>query len=514
MKLRILEPLGIPESTLQHLLASYTEPGDDVRVRQARPASDDEILAFAGDAEAILLANMPLSASVLEKMPALRYVGIAFTGYDHVGLEGLRGRSVTVSNCAGYATDAVAELVIGMVLAMLRDLAEADRRTRAGETRQGLRQQELKGRRFGIIGYGTIGRAVARLAEAFGCEVLVNHHRPLPDREVIGRQVDRETLLRSADIISLHVPLNDETRGMIDADALALMGPETVLVNTARGPVVDRDALHRALEDGAIRYACLDVFDHEPPLPDDEPLLEAPHTLLTPHIGFATEEALEDRARLTFENFRAWREGSPRDVVYRGDAAEDDAGQDGADRDSVAQDGAAPAPTDSSDRAEDPRLADYAALIEGDGASPLALLANTAAWFMETWESLNWAGFYLFDREGTALKLGPFTGRPACRVIPTGDGICGRAATADTAIIVDDVEADPAHIVCDSRSQSEMVVPFHVPGADGEVVRYGVLDLDAPVKGRFTAEDQALAEAVLETLAAAIAPVTQGELKI
>ena len=172
---------------------------------------------------------------------------------------------------------------------------------------------ELDGKTFGIIGTGAIGTRVAKIANAFGCKVIAYSRtkKDLPDVEF----VTMEELLKKSDIVSLHVPQTPETTGLIGKEQLELMKPEAILINTARGPVVDSAALAAALKNGTIAAAGVDVFNCEPPLPAEEPLLAAPNTLLTPHIAFASHQAFEKRADIVAENIKCWLEGKPQNVI-------------------------------------------------------------------------------------------------------------------------------------------------------------------------------------------------------
>ena len=172
---------------------------------------------------------------------------------------------------------------------------------------------ELSGKTFGVVGLGAIGRRTVKLAQAFGCKVL-GYNRS--QKDIAGvEQVDLETLLKESDIVSLHVPLTEATKGLIGEAELALMKPTAILINTARGPVVDTAALAKALTDGTIAAAGIDVFNGEPPIAADNPLLKAPNTLLAPHIGFATKEALAKRAVIAFKNVAMYLQGKPQNVM-------------------------------------------------------------------------------------------------------------------------------------------------------------------------------------------------------
>jgi len=313
-KVVILESLGVGAEELSALKKPFEDRGV-VFTEYPKTTDPEQLAREAADADALILANMPLPAAVIRRCGRLRFIDVAFTGVDHVGLEAARERGITVSNASGYSNEAVAELVLGMALSLLRNIPQVQRRCRDGLTRDGLVGGELRGKTVGILGYGRIGRRTGELVRAFGAAVLAHSRHIKADAPDYVEQVSREELLRRSDIVVLHCPLSDSTRGMIDAGALALMKPTALLINVARGPVVVEADLVRALEEGTIAGTAVDVFDAEPPLPPDTPLLRAPNTLLTPHVAFATRESMSLRARIVFDNLRAWLDGEPRNVV-------------------------------------------------------------------------------------------------------------------------------------------------------------------------------------------------------
>ena len=314
MKVVILEDLGISAAELAALEAPFEARGVAFA---AYPRSTDvpTLIAAAKEAAALILANMPLPGEVIRACPGLKFIDVAFTGVDHVDLAAARERGIALSNASGYSNEAVAELVLAMVLSMARNLRAVEDRCRAGGTKAGLVGWELRGKTVGVVGLGKIGTRSAELFHAFGCRVLASSRSIHADAPAWVEQTDLEELLRRADVVVLHCPLNESTRGLIDARRLALMKPTALLVNAARGPVVDAAALAEALERGSLGGACLDVFDKEPPLDPAEPLLRAPNTLLTPHVAFATRESMRLRAEIVFDNLRAWLAGEQQNVI-------------------------------------------------------------------------------------------------------------------------------------------------------------------------------------------------------
>ncbi|NLT58903.1 MAG: hydroxyacid dehydrogenase [Clostridiales bacterium] len=313
MKLVIIEPLGVEEELLLRMAREALGPEVELTYYGNRTTDPAELIARGREADVIAVSNLPLGAEVIAGFEKLRLLTVAFTGVDHIALEACRARDIAVCNCAGYSTAAVADLVFGLLISLYRNICPCEQRCRSGGTKDGLIGFELEGKRFGVVGTGAIGSRVAAIARAFGCEVLAYSRTERPLEGV--RYTDLDTLLSTCDIVSLHTPLNEQTRGLINAQRLALMKPTAVLINTARGPVVDSAALAEALNRGALGGACLDVFDIEPPLDPADPLLKAKNTLVTPHIAFATKEALIKRAAILFENVAAFRRGTPQNCV-------------------------------------------------------------------------------------------------------------------------------------------------------------------------------------------------------
>ena len=314
MKVAIMESLGISAAELAARKAPVEARGV-VFADYPRTTDAAKLIQQAQDADAMILANMPMPAEVIRACPRLRFIDVAFTGVDHVGLEAARERNIAVSNASGYSNEAVAELVLGMVLSMARNLRAVEDRCRAGGTKDGLVGWELKGKTVGIVGLGKIGTRSAELFHAFGAKLLASSRTVHPDAPDYVEQTDLEDLLRRSDLVVLHCPLNDSTRNLINESRLALMKPTSLLVNVARGPVVDEKALTAALQAGTIAGACLDVFPQEPPLDPLSPALTAPNTLLTPHVAFATRESMSLRAEIVFDNLRAWMEGRQQNVI-------------------------------------------------------------------------------------------------------------------------------------------------------------------------------------------------------
>ena len=260
------------------------------------------------DADVLMIANMPLKQEVLNACEKLKFIDVAFTGVDHIPVAAAKERHIAVSNASGYSNESVAELVLGVTLSLLRRVMIVDKNTRTGKTVDGNVGVELQGKTVGIIGTGAIGSRTAELFSAFGCRVLGYNPHP---KEITGIiNVTMEELLEKSDIITLHCPLNDSTRGLIDGEKIAKMKDGAVLINASRGPVVDTKALADALIQGKLSAAGIDVYDVEPPISEDNPLLKAPNTILTPHIAFLTAESMEKRAKIVFDSLDQWMKGN------------------------------------------------------------------------------------------------------------------------------------------------------------------------------------------------------------
>lgn len=304
MNIHILEPLGVSKETLLNKITDRIGTAHRIVTYDDRREDEASLVERSAGADIVVLSNIPYRKNVIEKCPGLKKICVAFTGMDHIDLAYCAERGIEVKNCAGYSTVAVADLVFGLVLSLARNIPACDKACRNGGTKNGLVGFELAGKKFGIIGLGAIGKRVADIANAFGCEVYSYTRTPRPYNGVT--LTDMETLLRTCDIVSLHTPLNESTRGLIGRKELALMKPTAFLINTARGGVVDTEALVEVLRERRIAGAGIDVFDMEPPVPTDYPLAHLDNTVVTPHVAFATQQAFEKRADIIAENLKRW----------------------------------------------------------------------------------------------------------------------------------------------------------------------------------------------------------------
>lgn len=314
MNIVLLESLGVSDEVLNACAKPLIDAGHIFRA-YPKDANPQVQIDRAKDADVIMIANMPLKGEVITACPNLKFIDVAFTGVDHVDLDACRVKGVKVSNAAGYSNEAVAELVICMALSLLRNVPQVEARCRAGQTKDGLVGSELCGKTVGIVGVGAIGIRTAELFHAFGCKVL-GYKRHITGNEPSWIQfVTLDELLAQSDIVSLHCPLNDSSRGLIGKENITKMKVGALLINAARGPVVDSQALADALNSGRLGGAGIDVFETEPPLDTGHPLLHSKNTIVTPHIAFASAESMETRCHIVFDSLKSWLDGNQVNVI-------------------------------------------------------------------------------------------------------------------------------------------------------------------------------------------------------
>lgn len=298
MKIVFLEPLGLSIDRIENECKTLTASGHEVVVYPDR--CPEKNIERAADADIVIESNMPLRKDFFDACPNLKMLSIAFTGLDHIDLKECERRGIIVKNAAGYSTEAVAEESICMMIGLYRHIIENDKITRNCCGVPMVPGREIANKTVGVIGLGAIGQRTAELAQAFGCKIIAWNRTP---KEIEGVTiVDKETLFKESDIVTLHIALNDETRDFVTAKEIASMKDTAIIINAARGPVINAQDLSDALKEGKIAGAALDVYDVEPPLDKNNPLLSTPNTMLLPHIGFATKEAFELRLCIVVRN--------------------------------------------------------------------------------------------------------------------------------------------------------------------------------------------------------------------
>ena len=317
MKITLIESLGVDENIIKDYQRQLEEMGHEFNYYLDIPETIDEQRRRIDDSDIIMIANNPLTNEALEDNKNLEYINIAFTGFDHVDIQYLNKRNIKVSNASGYSNTSVKELVIGLVLNIYRMINEGDKQVRKQNTfKQYYTGHEIKGKTVGIIGTGNIGSDVAKLFLTFDANVVAYSNTEKENLKSLGvKYKSLEDLLKESDIVSIHLPLNNITRNTIGKNELKLMKKDSILINCSRGPIVDNEALTDALNNDEIAFAGIDVFDYEPPLNKDYPLLNAKNTLLQPHIAYLTKESLERRAHIVFDTLISYLNGEAKNIV-------------------------------------------------------------------------------------------------------------------------------------------------------------------------------------------------------
>ena len=313
MKIYFLEPLCISNDRLREIVDNTIGTQHEVTYYSDRNEDPAVLVERCQGADCVVLSNMKFGRDIIEKCPELKMICVAFTGVDLVDIEYCKEKNIRVCNCAGYSTVAVADLVFGFVIDLARNVFPCNEVVRKGGTKQGLVGFELEGKKFGVIGAGAIGQRVLKIAQAFGCETYAYNRSP---KAIPGVQfVTMEELLKTCDIISVHVPQTKETIGLIGEEQFDMMKDTALFINTARGPIVDSEALAKALNEGQIAGAAVDVFEVEPPVAADHVLFGAKNLIATPHVAFASQQAFEKRAVIVAENIKCWINGNMQNVI-------------------------------------------------------------------------------------------------------------------------------------------------------------------------------------------------------
>ncbi len=303
-KVLILQDLAIPQQKFDELVLQTQIPCEFVK-----EASDTENII------GIITIKTKVGEELLNKLPNIKFIAVAFTGYDAVDLGAAKKRNISVFNVPTYATDCTAELAIGLAISLLREIPKGHQITTSGgwDLRPG---KELAGKTVGIIGTGAIGIRAAELFKAFKCKLIGwsrSERKEFTDLSGVYKK-DITDVFKEADIVSVHLLLNDLTKGIIGAKELSAMKKTAFLINVARGPIVNTNDLAEALKNGSLAGAAVDVFDVEP-IEQNNPLLKAPNVILTPHVAYKTEESLLRRAEVTLQNIKVFFGGTPQNVI-------------------------------------------------------------------------------------------------------------------------------------------------------------------------------------------------------
>ena len=307
MKISLIDPLLVDDKIIEKNKKKLEDLGHEFQYFKDSAKDDDEIIERLNDSDVAIITNNKFSKKVIDNTN-LKLIDVAFTGYNHVDMDACKENDIIVENASGYSDDSVAELVIGLTISLMRKFDKNNKNIFEDESFN-LLGQIIKGKTVGIIGTGKIGTRVIELFKAFGANILAFNRSEKDEVKNLGaKYVGLEELLKNSDIVSIHLPQNDETIGSIGKDELDLMKDKAVLINCARGPIVDNKYLAKLLNEDKLR-AGIDVFDMEPPLEKDYPLRNAKNVLLTNHVGYLTEEAMKIRCEIVFDNLYKFLDG-------------------------------------------------------------------------------------------------------------------------------------------------------------------------------------------------------------
>ncbi len=321
MKIVVLDGYTLNPGDLQW---SGIEQYGELTVYDRTDFKHHEVIKAIGDAEILFTNKTPLPKAVLEKTPSVKYIGVLATGYNIVDVEAAKDLGITVTNIPSYGTQAVAQFTMALLLEMCHHVGEHARAVQNGDwTRNpdfcfwNYPLMELAGKTMGIIGFGNIGQATAKMAQAFGLNIVTYNRSKNPALESdTCKYVSLDELFKTSDIISLHCPLFEETKGIINKNNIAKMKDGVMIINTSRGPLVVEEDLREALDSGKVAGAAVDVVSSEP-IAADNPLLKAKNCIITPHIAWAPKESRTRLMQKAVENLGAFLKGSPINIVNK-----------------------------------------------------------------------------------------------------------------------------------------------------------------------------------------------------
>lgn len=307
MKIVAVEPIGISQERAKQLSEIYAQKGHQFVVYPDRKEDAPTLIERMQGAEVVIVSNIPLKKEVLQECKDLKFLNVAFTGLDHIDQDYCKENNILIRNASGYATTAVAELAVGLMLDVYRKMTEFDLATRKLGTRNNILGRELRGKTVALIGTGAIGLATAKLLKAFGCKLIAYSRSERKEALELGIEyLSLEEAVKQADIISLHTPLTKETKNLISKEIIDLCKPSAIIINTARGGVIDNLALANALNEDRLAGAGIDVYEKEPPLEENHPLLSAKNTVLLPHVAYATRESFDIRIDIILNNLNQY----------------------------------------------------------------------------------------------------------------------------------------------------------------------------------------------------------------
>ena len=300
MKISLIDPLLVDDKIIESHKKKIEKLGHEFQYFKKSASDDEKIIERLKDSDVAIITNNKFSKNVIENTN-LKLIDVAFTGFNHVDIEACNEKNIIVENASGYSDDSVAELVLGLTISLMRKFNENRKNMYEDESFKVI-GQIIKGKTVGVVGTGKIGIRVIELFKAFGANILAYSRSEKDEVKNLGaKYVSLDELLKNSDIVTIHLPQNKETCGFIGQNELDLMKDKAILINCARGPIVDNDYLAKLLNEDKLR-AGIDVFDMEPPIDKNYPLRNAKNTVLTNHVGFLTQEAMDIRCEIVFDN--------------------------------------------------------------------------------------------------------------------------------------------------------------------------------------------------------------------
>lgn len=307
MKISLIDPLLVDDKIIESHKEKIEKLGHEFQYFKKSASDDEKIIERLKDSDVAIITNNKFSKNVIENTN-LKLIDVAFTGFNHVDIDACNEKNIIVENASGYSDDSVAELVLGLAISLMRKFNENRKNMYEDESIK-LIGQIIKGKTVGVVGTGKIGIRVIELFKAFGANILAYSRSEKDEVKNLGAKYVRlDELLKNSDIVTIHLPQNKETCGFIGKKELDLMKDKAILINCARGPIVDNDYLAKLLNEDKLR-AGIDVFDMEPPIDKNYPLRNAKNTVLTNHVGFLTQEAMDIRCEIVFDNLYKFLDG-------------------------------------------------------------------------------------------------------------------------------------------------------------------------------------------------------------
>lgn len=307
MKISLIDPLLVDDKIIESHKKKIEKLGHEFQYFKKSASDDEKIIERLKDSDVAIITNNKFSKNVIENTN-LKLIDVAFTGFNHVDIEACNEKNIIVENASGYSDDSVAELVLGLTISLMRKFNENRKNMYEDESFKVI-GQIIKGKTVGVVGTGKIGIRVIELFKAFGANILAYSRSEKDEVKNLGaKYVSLDELLKNSDIVTIHLPQNKETCGFIGKNELDLMKDKAILINCARGPIVDNDYLAKLLNEDKLR-AGIDVFDMEPPIDKNYPLRNAKNTVLTNHVGFLTQEAMDIRCEIVFDNLYKFLDG-------------------------------------------------------------------------------------------------------------------------------------------------------------------------------------------------------------